>query len=59
MDQLGYFLEVEKIVENNKERNRTKKELQNFLLSLGINLEQICHKRYHTMLYELHNKGRD
>ncbi len=58
VDELGYFLEVEKIVEESKERDKTKKELQNFLLSLEINLDQICHKRYHTMLYELHDKGR-
>lgn len=58
VDELGYFLEVEKIVEESKEREKAKKELQNFLLSLEINLEQICHKRYHTMLYELHDKGR-
>lgn len=59
VEDLGYFLEVEKIVEKTTERNNAKKELQNFLLSLGIDLEQICHKRYHTMLYELHNKGRN
>ena len=58
VEDLGYFLEIEIIVEQNEERERAKQELQSFLLSLGISPEQICKKRYHTMLYELQNKRR-
>ena len=54
--RLGFFLEIEKIVKSKDECDRTKIMLQNLLISLGIGLEQICNKRYHTMLYELKQK---
>lgn len=56
VENLGEFLEVEMLVEDNCERETAKKEIQNFLLFIGINSEQICTKRYHTMLRELYNR---
>lgn len=58
VEELGTFLEIEKVIEDDNKRDKTKKELQRFLLSLGIDLEQVCNKRYHTMIYDLHNKGK-
>ena len=56
VDDLGEFLEIEMLVEDNCERETAKKDLQKFLLSIGINCEQICNKRYHTMLRELYKR---
>lgn len=53
VENLGSFLEIEKITEREDKRAEINLELQDFLLSLGISLEQICNKRYHTMIYEL------
>ncbi len=50
---LGSFIEVEKIVEENSERENAKKEIREFLSAIGVNLDHICSKRYHTMIFEL------
>ncbi len=49
---LGCFIEVEKIVHNDSEIESAEQKVREFLLSLGVNLDQICDKRYHTMLHE-------
>lgn len=51
VESLGNFIEAEKIIEDESKRKSTKRELAQFLLSLGINEEQVCNMRYHTMLY--------
>lgn len=54
VENLGEFLEVEMLVEDNCDRNAAKREIQKFLSSIGVNYKQICNKRYHTMLRELY-----
>lgn len=52
VEELGSFIEIEKIVENDQNRDKVKRELFEFLKQIGAGLEQICEKRYHTMIYE-------
>lgn len=53
VDQLGCFMEVEKVVASDGEREKARKELNGFLEELGTGKGQVCDKRYHTMMREL------
>jgi len=51
VDNLGDFLEVELIVEKEEEKTTALEQIHNFLKELGISKNDICHARYHIMLY--------
>jgi adenylate cyclase class 2 len=55
IDGLGTFVEVEKMT-NEKDTAKIKKELFEFLETLGIKKEEQVFKGYATLIYELNNK---
>ena len=51
VEYLGAFLEIELLVEKEEEKNAALEQIHNFLNELGISKNDICHERYHIMLY--------
>lgn len=51
VEYLGNFLEVELLVEKEEEKSTALEQIHNFLNAIGININDICHERYHIMLY--------
>ncbi|MCC8089516.1 MAG: class IV adenylate cyclase [Rikenellaceae bacterium] len=59
VEELGSFMELEKVVALDEERESAREELRCFLNRLGVGMEQVCDKRYHTMMreYDAERKG--
>ena len=51
VEYLGNFLEVELLVKKEEEKATALEQIHNFLNELGISNNDICHVRYHIMLY--------
>ena len=55
VEQLGFFVEIEKIT-SKSDTKKIKKELFNFLETLGVTREKQIFKGYATLIYELSDK---
>ena len=51
VEDLGNFLEVELLVEKEEEKSTALEQIHKFLSAIGISKNDICHERYHIMLY--------
>ena len=51
VEHLGNFLEVELLIEKEEKKATALEQIHNFLNELGISKSDICHTRYHIMLY--------
>jgi adenylate cyclase class 2 len=51
VEYLGNFLEVELLVKKEEEKSAALEQIHYFLNELGISKNDICHERYHIMLY--------
>jgi len=56
VDELGCFIELERIADEESLRVSIKNSLQGMLASLGIDEKQICNERYHVMIHNLRKR---
>lgn len=57
VSNLGYFIEIETLAAEEKNKEILEEQLKRFAETLGLSSDDICKERYHTMLHKKTHKG--